>query len=73
MEYNIKITGSGTKEEIIAALQTIIQDIEATRENQLDGVEWENATLMTVINFEDEGQDRKSYTDDQDRKSYTAN
>ncbi len=47
MEYEIKITGSGTREELIAALQTIISELKIV--SDITDVEWEDATLMTVV------------------------
>lgn len=55
--YNIKITGSGTAEEIAQKLKSLAEEIEdsAKVENGmqrafLDGAEWEDETLMTTIN-----------------------
>jgi len=55
MEYTIKITGSGTKEEIAKELRHIADAIfHPTSMGHglnlcIDDVEWESATLMTEI------------------------
>ncbi len=49
-QLEIKITGSGTQSELIEALKGVIASIEESKESTLMlGVEWEDATLMTVI------------------------
>jgi hypothetical protein len=53
----IKITGSGTAEEIAQALIQVATNIrfQATHpEGKLDGEEWEDATLMTEIEAKEE-------------------
>lgn len=55
MNYKIKITGSGTADEIINALKGVIESIEEAKTEGdaiLDGAEWEDATLMTEISAE---------------------
>lgn len=47
--YNIKITGSGTKEEITKALQDVITSLIDLE----DKATWEDATLCTEISKED--------------------
>ena len=50
-EFEIKITGSGTRDEIIKSLKLIIEGLEAeTSDGVLDGAEWEDSTLCTEIN-----------------------
>lgn len=49
--YEIKITGSGTKDEIIRALAAVVQDIKNA--DQIDRVRWEDKTLFTEINEEE--------------------
>lgn len=51
MELEIDINGSGTKEEIIRALNNIIMDLETMNEKYLEerDIEWEDSTLMTTI------------------------
>lgn len=53
MEYSIKITGSGTNEQIAASLRAIADDIEigAHVDNieEKGEVEWEDAILFTEI------------------------
>ena len=56
MNYEIKITGSGTQEELVAALRVIADNIMMAGSgnpqgltNELDDVEWEDATLITKI------------------------
>jgi hypothetical protein len=48
--YEIKITGSGTKEQIIKALKAVVQDIKDA--DQIDKVRWEDKTLFTQIDEE---------------------
>lgn len=48
--FEIKITGEGQKNHIIHALYDVIRTLEAADEDTLDGVEWEDAVLMTEIN-----------------------
>lgn len=52
MEFEIKITGSGTPEEIAKALVELAKTIrtDISNGNDLDGAEYEDQTLMTVIN-----------------------
>lgn len=57
MKYSIKITGSGTTDEIINALKNVIENIEEVSKSAseiiaLDGAEWEDGTLMTEIESE---------------------
>lgn len=52
--FNIKISGSGTPNEIIKSLQDIIDGIVEAKHSDnvdaaLDGAEWEDATLVTEI------------------------
>ncbi len=51
--YNIQIKGSGTKKEIIKALEGIMASLHSTdgkdEDALLDGAEWEDKTLMTTI------------------------
>jgi exonuclease VII small subunit len=50
MNYTIKITGSGTSEEITHALKQIVSNIEAgSHVSEMATVNWEDATLMTTI------------------------
>lgn len=54
MNFEIKITGSGTAQEIIDALRGVADSImEQTRSEHetavLDGARWEDPTLMTEI------------------------
>jgi hypothetical protein len=49
-QYNIKIIGTGTRDEIVDALKVIINAIDDANIGVLDGAEWEDATLMTTIN-----------------------
>lgn len=48
-EFEIKITGSGTKSEIVAALKTVLDNIKESTTTELESVEWEGVTLMTEI------------------------
>lgn len=54
--YKIEIKGSGTKKEIIKALEGLIASLHSTDGKQedalLDGAEWEDKTLMTNISAE---------------------
>ena len=49
LDYEIKITGSGTTSEIIQSLREIIDNLANSTDAVLDGAEWEDATLMTEI------------------------
>ena len=55
-KFTIKISGSGTADEIKKALKNVIESIEETRGDEqdakLDGVEWEDDILMTSIDSE---------------------
>lgn len=62
MNYQIKITGSGTADEIISALKGLIKTIERAKKSghendMLDGAEWEGSTLMTEISAEDNSEE----------------
>ena len=50
----IKITGGGSREDISKALDLISKAIKETPIEDLDGSEWEDCTLMTEINVEDD-------------------
>ncbi len=55
MNYEIKITGSGTAKEIAEALKAVVKNLESATNGKhetalLDGAEWEDATLVTTIN-----------------------
>ena len=48
--FEIKIKGSGTKDEIVEALLTLAEDIKSRKPIELSiGVELEDGTLMTEI------------------------
>jgi hypothetical protein len=47
--FNIKITGGGTKEDIISSLNDIINEIKFSSEDELDDREWEDPYLYTEI------------------------
>jgi hypothetical protein len=47
--FEIKITGSGSKDELIAALGTVLSDLKVSSEQELASAEWEDETLMTEI------------------------
>ena len=52
-EYDIKITGSGTGYQLAQALRELAEHIELTIKQSpesLDGAEWEDPYLMTLIN-----------------------
>lgn len=51
MNLNISITGSGTKDEIVSALQQVLDDLTERCETDLEEnpIVWEDATLMTQI------------------------
>lgn len=56
MEYSIKITGEGTREDIAKALRLIADAVhhphskgDGLNVEDLDGAEWEDCTLMTEI------------------------
>jgi len=49
-DYNIKITGNGTKKEIAKELRELADSVEQAKgDAELDGAEWEGDTLMTEI------------------------
>jgi len=48
--FNIKITGGGTREDISKALAQISEQIKSWPVEDLDGCEWEDCTLMTEVN-----------------------
>lgn len=48
LNFSIKITGSGTAEEIAKSLEKVAKNIRES-ENLEGGVEWEGPTLMTEI------------------------
>lgn len=48
-QFQIKVSGSGTKEEIIKALNSLASSIAETSEEGLDGAEIEDAVLMTEL------------------------
>lgn len=54
--FTIKITGSGTAEQLEIALRQVarnIQDLAQNgKESELDGASWEDPTIMTEINEE---------------------
>jgi hypothetical protein len=53
INYDIKISGSGTPKEIVESLMRLIESISETPSVViLDGAEWEDSTLMTTINAE---------------------
>lgn len=48
MNIELKISGSGSKQELTEALQLIINDLQnLTDDEVLDGGTWENETLIT--------------------------
>lgn len=48
-QFSIKITGSGSKQAIVETLKNVLNDIENTEVDDLDGSEWEGATLFTEV------------------------
>ena len=61
MNYEIKVTGSGTQEEIVKALRDVANNILGAGagnpegvKDELDDVKWEDATLMTIVSLEEE-------------------
>jgi len=48
-ELEIKITGSGTREELIKALKKVIGDIKSLKDDDLMPQSWENNILYTEI------------------------
>jgi hypothetical protein len=51
--FTISITGSGTREEILNSLKEITDSIRMYPIDELDGVEWEDSILMTIISEEE--------------------
>ena len=54
MNFKVKITGGGTRKEILQGLQLVINSINSCTDKELDGAEWEDKALMTEINIENE-------------------
>lgn len=52
--YEIKITGSGIREELVKALDQIKDSIQCVYEESLDNAKWEDATLFTEIKVVEE-------------------
>jgi hypothetical protein len=52
--YAIKITGSGSKDEIVEALEKLIISIKSSSEQELESAEWEDQTLITEISTGEE-------------------
>jgi len=55
LTINIKISGSGTPNEVIKSLEGLIESIKETNKGKdkiaiFDGAEWEDETLITEIN-----------------------
>lgn len=53
--FEIKITGSGTPEQLVEALREVARNILINAEHgvgMLDGSEWEDSVLVTEINAE---------------------
>jgi len=48
--FEIKISGSGTKNQIELALRQIARNIQDEEEDSLSGAEWEDPFLITEIN-----------------------
>ncbi len=49
--YNIKVTGNGTQAQLVRDLRDLADAIEqANGSAELDGAEWETATICTDIN-----------------------
>jgi hypothetical protein len=66
MNYEIKITGSGTQEEIAEALRGVANNILGAGagnpegvKDELNDVEWEDATLMTLVSLKEEEEEVK--------------
>ena len=55
--YVIKITGGGTLENIINALRVVTDELAEELKNnpvkEIDDIEWEDPTLMTLISEEE--------------------
>lgn len=54
--FEIKITGGGTKSQIISALENVIDTLKLYTEKELNDkieVEWEDPILMTVISIDE--------------------
>lgn len=58
-ELKIKITGSGSKEEIISALAGVIETLKDTTDQEIEDKdqEWEDAILFTEVCGAEGGQD----------------
>jgi len=54
VQLKVNITGSGSKTEIIDALETLVISLKGEdAQNLADGIEWEDSTLMTEISEEE--------------------
>lgn len=55
MEYDVKITGSGTIEKIIESLTAVVDSLKTRKENGMEMFAmWEDETLFTEIEAVDE-------------------
>ncbi len=57
MEFKVNITGSGTPQQIVDALNEIVKSIQEAQKSKhqnavLDGAVWEGPTLITEIEAE---------------------
>ena len=50
--YEIKIIGSGTKSQLWEALYALADKIECSSPFDLEGAEWNDDTLLTLISLE---------------------
>lgn len=63
MEYGIKITGSGTRQELLIALNAVMHNLLTFPDSALQDATWEDPTLCTLLSTydEDEDQDGRNY------------
>ncbi len=59
--YNIKISGSGTKGEILSTLREHLGSLDVTPDNKFDNIRWEDHILCTEVSEGDP--DRKLQID----------
>jgi len=48
-QYYIKVTGSGSKEDILNALKALCKTIKSSSEAEMESAKWEDETLCTEL------------------------
>lgn len=49
--FEIKITGAGSREDIVSALRLIADSVLKSPVEEIDGANWEDCTLLTEISI----------------------